>query len=117
MAKKFVIRKNKDNEFKFNIKKNGSIEAIVIQPTDTFVFNLIELKTGTTVFTVNATIDSSVNGRIKVVIPTAATVGLIVDIGDRCDYYNRKATYKANIDCNTVDNGKFVAVLDKIYVE
>jgi len=117
MAKKFVIRKNKDNEFKFNIKKNGSIEAIVIQPTDTFVFNLIDLKTGAITFTVGATIDSAVNGRIKVIVPTVATAGLTVDIGDRCDYYNRKATYKVNIDCNTADNGKFTAVLDKVYVE
>ena len=117
MAGKFVINKGIDNEYTFVIKKNGSIEAIVIDPSDTFVFRLHELKTGNVVFAVDAVIDDALNGKIKVVIPNASTAELIVEVGDRCDYYKRKATYKGSIECTTVDNGKFIAKLDKVYVE
>lgn len=117
MASKFIIRKGIDNEYFFTIKRNGSIEAIVIADTDTFVFNLVDLKTRTTVFTTNATVDDAVNGRVKVVIPNSATVDLVVEVGDRCDYYKRKATYSGDLICNTTDNGKFIAKLPKVYVE
>jgi len=117
MASKFVINKGIDNEYIFTIKKNGSTEAIVIKPSDTFVFKLVNLKTGVVEYTVNASTLDAINGKIKVVIPANATTNLVVEVGDRCDYYKRKATYKGNIECNTVDNGKFIAKLTKIYVE
>lgn len=117
MASKFVINRGIDNEYTFTIKKNGSIEAIVIDPSDTFVFRLFELKTSAVVLTINAIVDDALNGRIKVVIPSSDTEDLAVEVGDRCDYYKRKATYKGSIECDTVDNGKFIAKLSKIYVE
>ena len=116
MAKQFVIHKGIDNEYMFTIKKNGSIEAIVIAPSDTFVFNLMRPKTSEVIYTTNAVVMDAINGRIKVVIPSAATTGLVMEVGDRCDYYNRKAVYRANIVCSTVDNGNFIAELEKIYV-
>ena len=114
---KFVINKGIDNEFTFTIKKNGSIEAININVADTFVFKLKEGKTGNIVYTVAAVVADAINGKIMVSIPTDIANGLAVDIGDRCDYYKRKVTYRASIECSTVDNGKFVAKLDKVYVE
>ena len=36
--------------------------------------------------------------------------------GDRSDYYYEKPMYRIAIECNTVDNGKFVAKVNKVYI-
>ena len=114
---KFVINKNIDNEFMFQIKQNGSIEAMVIEPTDTFVFKLKDPKTGDVKFTVSATVTDAINGRVKVVIPQATANGLTREVGDRADNFYNKPVYSAVIIADTVNNGKFVAKLAKVYVE
>ena len=43
--------------------------------------------------------------------------GLEVERGDKADYYYAKPLYRLAIDCNTLNNGKFVAKVDKVYVE
>ena len=114
---KFVINKNIDNEFVFQIKQNGSIEGMEIEPTDTFVFSLKEPKEGTVKFTVSATVVDALNGKIKVVIPQTTANSLIREVGDRADNYYIKPIYSATIVADTVNNGKFVAKLAKVYVE
>lgn len=114
---KFVINKNIDNEFMFQIKQNGSIEAMVIEPTDTFVFKLKDPKTGDVRFTVNAAVVDDINGRIKVVIPQSTADGLTREVGDRADNFYNKPVYSAVIIADTANNGKFVAKLAKVYVE
>ena len=117
MTKKFIINKGIDNEFTFNIKQTGSIVGMPIDNADTFVFKLLEYKTGNVVYTTNATVADAVNGKIKISIPSASTTNLNIEVGDRADYYKRKVTYKAIIVCDTVANGKFISKLDKVYVE
>lgn len=114
---KFVINKNIDNEFIFQIKQNGSIEGMEIEPTDTFIFSLKEPKEGTVNFTVSAAVVDAINGKIKVVIPQATANSLAREVGDRADNYYVKPMYSAIIIANTVNNGKFVAKLAKVYVE
>ena len=114
---RFLINKNIDNEFIFQIKQNGSIEAMVIEPTDTFVFKLKDPKTGDVKFTVSATVTDAINGRVKVVIPQATANGLTREVGDRADNFYNKPMYSAVIIADTVNNGKFVAKLAKVYVE
>lgn len=117
MAKKFVIFKGIDNNYYFRIKKNETIESINITPTDTFVFKLLDIESGELIYTTNLTVVDSINGKIQLAIPSNNTTNLKVDVGDRCDYYSRKPTYKGRIEMNTADNGKGIAILDKIYVE
>ena len=117
MTKKFVIFKGIENNYDFRVKKNGSIESINITPTDTFVFKLLDIESGELIYTVNLNVVDSINGKIQLTIPSSATTNLKINIGDRCDYYNRKPTYKGRIEMNTTDNGKAIAVIDKIYVE
>lgn len=114
---KFVINKNIDNEFTFQIKQNGSIEGMVIEPTDTFVFNLKNPEDGSVKFTAAASVLDNINGKIKVIIPQAVANTLTREVGDRADNFYIKPIYSASIVANTINNGKFVAKLAKVYVE
>ena len=114
---KFTINKGIDNEFKFQVKQNGSIEGMVIEGTDTFIFNLKIPKTGEVVYTTTATVIDAINGKIKVIIPQATADILVREVGDRADHYYNKPVYSAVIIADTVNNGKFVAKLAKVYVE
>lgn len=114
---KFIINKGIDNEFVFQIKQNGSIEGMVIAVSDTFIFNIKNPKTGAVIYTTIATHLDRPNGKIKVTIPASAVADFTREVGDRADHYYNKAVYSANIVATTTNNGKFVAKLNKVYVE
>ena len=114
---KFVINKGKDNEFILTIKQDGTTLPMVINPADTFVTKLVKLSDGSVVVSPTTSIDSAINGKIKVTFSQTQSDTLIADRGDRADYYYSKPMYKLVIDCNTANNGKFVAKVAKVYVE
>lgn len=62
------------------------------------------------------TVDDAVNGKIKVVLKESLTTGLIKERGERADSYYSKPTYRLLIEADTLNNGKFPIVIDKVYV-
>ena len=114
---KFVINKGMSNEFIITIKQNGATLPMTITDTDTFVTKLIKMVDDSVVATLTTTVVSKPNGQIKVVVPTEVAAGLEVAKGDKADLYYSKPRYKLAIDCDTVNNGKFVAKVEKVYVE
>lgn len=117
---KFVINKGMSNEFIITIKKNDTIMPLVIDPTDTFKLYLYKLKDNslTTTLELGTGIEvyDDANGQIKIVMNQTLVDSLVIDRGDRADYYYEKPMYRIAIECNTVDNGKFVAKVNKVYV-
>ena len=105
------------NEFVITIKQNGTTLPMTIEAGDTFVTKLVKLKDGVEACTPVTTVEDATNGKIKVVFSETDVNGLVVERGDRCDYYYSKPMYKLMIECNTVNNGNFVAKVSKVYVE
>lgn len=114
---KFVITKGTSNEFIITIKQNGTTLPMVIEPADTFVAKLLSIEDGSVVATPTTSIVNAQNGKIKLTLDSNTVNGLSIERGDRADYYYSKPLYKLVIDCNTVNNGKFVAKVHKVCVE
>ena len=117
MSSKFVITKGIDNEFIITIKQNGTTLPMEIQGTDTFEAKLVSISDGAEVATLTTNVVNAQNGKIKLVLSESQVDGLNMERGDRADYFYSKPLYRLIIDCDTINNGKFLAKVQKVYVE
>ena len=117
MSSKFVITKGASNEFIITIKQNGTTLPMEIQDTDTFEAKLVNISDGAEVATPTTNVINAKGGKIKLTLDSNTVNGLSIERGDKVDYYYSKPLYKLVIDCDTVNNGKFVAKVHKVYVE
>ena len=114
---KFVITKGISNEFIITIKQNGTTLPMVIEPSDTFEAKLVSISNGDVVATLTTNVINAQNGKIKLVLSESQVDGLNMERGDRADYFYSKPLYRLIIDCDTINNGKFLAKVQKVYVE
>ena len=121
---KFVITKGIANEYYITIKQDDSTLPMVIEPTDTFEVKLFKLSDSSLVATIGMTagadgqisVYDANNGKLKIVLSDALVTSLIMERGDRADYYYSKPIYRLIIDASTRNNGDFIATVDKVYV-
>ena len=115
----FVITKGVANEATFIIKQTGTTLPMEIEATDTFVATLVLLENEGAIngTSYTLTIEDAINGKVKLTIPEADTVGLVSDKGCKVDRYYNKPTYKLIVECNTANNGNFIAKMPLVYVD
>jgi len=115
----FVITKGVDNEFTFTIKQTGTTLPMEIESTDTFVATLVLLEDEGAIKGTEYTLttEDAVNGKVKLVIPEEDTLDLVVSKGCKVDRYYNKPTYKLIVECNTANNGNFIAKMPLVYVD
>ena len=121
---KFVITKGIANEYYITIKQDDSTLPMVIEPTDTFEVKIFKLNDSALVATIGMTagadgqisVYDSANGKLKIVLSDVLVTALVMERGDRADYYYSKPIYRLVIDASTVNNGDFIATIDKVYV-
>lgn len=121
---KFVITKGIANEYYITIKQDDSTLPMVIKPTDTFEVKIFKLKDSALVATIGmiagtdgqVSVYDAANGKLKIVLSDALVTALVMERGDRADYYYSKPIYRLVIDASTVNNGDFIATIDKVYV-
>ena len=121
---KFVITKGIANEYYITIKQDDSTLPMVIEPTDTFEVKIFKLEDSTLVATIGMiagtdgqiSVYDDANGKLKIVLSDALVTALAMERGDRADYYYSKPIYRLVIDASTVNNGDFIATIDKVYV-
>lgn len=121
---KFVITKGIANEYYIIIKQDDSTLPMVIEPTDTFEVKLFKLSDSSLVATIGMTsgvngqisVYDANNGKLKIVLSDALVASLVMERGDRADYYYSKPIYRLIIDASTRNNGDFIATVDKVYV-
>ena len=121
---KFVITKGIANEYYITIKQDDSTLPMVIEPADTFEVKIFKLKDSALVATIGmiagtdgqVSVYDDVNGKLKIVLSDALVTALVMERGDRADYYYSKPIYRLVIDASTVNNGDFIATIDKVYV-
>lgn len=122
----FTINKGLVNELIFTIKKDQTFLPIIIDPFDTFKLVLFNLDTDSIESEIdmdNTNLDGFIevydapNGRIMITLNTYLTNRLIKERGPKVDKYYLKPTYRIAIDCDTVDNGKFVIKLRNVSID
>ena len=121
---KFVITKGIANEYYITIKQDDSTLPMVIEPTDTFEVKIFKLENSALIATIGMiagtdgqiSVYDAANGKLKIVLSDALVTALVMERGDRADYYYSKPIYRLVIDASTVNNGDFIATIDKVYV-
>ena len=121
-SNKFVINKGMNNEFIITIKQNDSTLPMVIELIDTFTVNFYNLETqkievSASTADGNVTVYDDANGQILISLAEDDVSAMVSERGDKVDKYYLKSTYRMAIDCNTVNNGNFVAKIASVYVE
>ena len=118
---KFIISKGSDNTFIFVIKQDDSTLPLTIKAGDTFVGKLINLDTEVEYhLPTNGNdfiIEDSANGKISLTIDADDTHGLVALKGSSVDRYYLRPTYKLVIECDTENNGQFIAKVPEVYVD
>ena len=121
---KFVITKGIANEYYITIKQDDSTLPMVIEPTDTFEVKIFKLEDSALIATIGMiagtdgqiSVYDAANGKLKIVLSDALVTALVMERGDRADYYYSKPMYRLVIDASTANNGDFIATIDKVYV-
>ena len=122
----FTINKGLTNEFILTIKQNDTLLPMIIEYSDTFKLLLINLDTDQ----IESTIDmdstkadgfidvyDDANGQIRVTMNPTLTDRLEKERGPKEDRYYLKPTYRIAIECDTLNNGNFVAKIKNISVD
>ena len=122
----FTINKGLTNEFILTIKQNDTLLPMIIEYSDTFKLLLINLDTDQVESTIdmdNTKADGFIdvyddaNGQIRVTMNPTLTDRLEKERGPKEDRYYLKPTYRMSIECNTMNNGNFVAKIKNISVD
>ena len=125
-VKNFTINRRLKNEFILTIKQNDSLLPMIIEYSDTFKLTMLNRDTEVieAVLDMDDTksdghiaIHNDANGQIKIVMNPALTSKLEKERGPKEDRYYIKPTYRIAIECDTLNNGNFVAKIDDVYVD
>ena len=125
-VKNFTINRGLKNEFILTIKQNDSLLPMIIEYSDTFKLTMFNRDTEAieTILDMNDTksdgyivIHNDANGQIKIVMNPALTSTLEKERGPKEDRYYLRPTYRIAIECDTLNNGNFVAKIDDVYVD
>lgn len=118
---KFTITKGVDNTFIFTIKADGSTLPMELVSTDSFIADLVPLDPDDTtsgLTDLSLTLPSNLlSGKVTLTITEAQAANLVKDMGSKTDRYYSRPTYKLVINCDTENNGQFIAKVPEIYVD
>ena len=121
---RFTITKGVENTFVFTIKANGSTLPMVIEDNgatpDTFqatIWSLDPEAVAVPFLTKALLITDASAGQVTLTITAAEAAFAVADVGSKADRYYLRPVYKLIIDCNTLNNGKFIAKVPEIYVD
>jgi len=125
-VKNFTINRGLKNEFILTIKQNDSLLPMIIEYSDTFKLTMFNRDTEAVEAVLdmdNAKVDGYIaihddaNGQIKIVMNPALTSTLEKERGPKEDRYYLRPTYRIAIECDTLNNGNFVAKIENVYID
>ena len=125
-VKNFTINRGLKNEFIMTIKQNDSLLPMVIEYSDTFKLTMFNRDTEAVEAVLDMdnakadgyiSIHNDANGQIKIVMNPALTNKLKKERGPKEDRYYLRPTYRIAIECDTLNNGNFVAKLENVYID
>ena len=122
----FTINKGLKNELIFTIKQNDTLLPMTIEYSDTFKLVLFKLDTDAIESEIDmdsTNLDGFIevydapSGRIMITLNPHLTNRLVKERGPKVDKYYLKPTYRIAIDCDTLNNGKFVIKLRNVSID
>jgi hypothetical protein len=94
------------------------VKVTLSNTVDTFTAKLVNLSDGEDAgITPAVSVYKADQGKIKIVITEADVNTLTRSVGPEEDRYYLKPNYKLVLECDTVNNGKFIAKIPEVYVE
>lgn len=114
---KFEIVKGREYVATFVIKRNGSTTPIELDDVDTGTFTISKNGVNPQIVLENIpmTISNASGGEFTLTLDADDTDLLFGEVGLREDGYVSYATYKGVAEFNTVEQGKMIAVVERIY--
>jgi hypothetical protein len=114
---RFVITRGVENTFVFTVKANSSTLPMEIDAGDTFVGILRDIATDVVVLTKNLTVESALNGTVRLVLTAMETSSMVRERGPKEDRFYLSPVYSLTLVCNTLVNGDFLAKVNWVYVD
>jgi hypothetical protein len=114
---RFTISQGLDNTFLFTIKANGSTVPMQIVAGDAFTAHLIKLSDNNKVITKALTVVDALNGKVSLTLLQTEVDSLSRSVGPSVDRYYPKPEYKLLLECDTTNNGNFIAKVPEVYVD
>lgn len=113
----FTITQGKALDFYIIVKENGTVNPLVLDPTDTFSYTLVDKKTNQKYATdVAMTISDGLNGEVKGTITNTVSATLPLKRASAEDGYIPRANLKIIVNGNTLAQGPFTAAIENVYV-
>ena len=125
-SKKFFVSKYSSEELQSIPEINIKIKSNSIEFNDTFKLTMFNRDTEAieAILDMDDTkpdgyisIHNNANGQIKIVMNSVLTSKLEKERGPKEDRYYLRPTYRIAIECDTLNNGNFVAKIDDVYVD
>lgn len=113
----FIVYTNRDNEYYFVIKENGTTTPLALTGADTFTAKLIKLSDRSLVASIDATLEDQPNGKIKLIIDSNTSATLKSERRGSADKYELKAAYALHIYGDTANAGKINLVVSEVFVD
>lgn len=120
MDSKFILYKSLSNVFTLIIKQQGSTLPMTLVDSDTFTVKLRNVVTNAEAPNVTIAVTKELpltNGKITLTFSGTGMADLVSSRGSKVDRYYLLPTYKLVIECNTTNNGNFIARIDDVYVD
>lgn len=113
----FTIIKGKAVSFEINIKENGTTTPLVLQPTDTFTFSLVDKKTNVKYIDNKVmTLVDLANGKVGGELTALETTALPLKLSSSEDGYIPRAGIRLVVYGTTTAQGDMSATIENIYV-
>lgn len=113
----FTVIKGKALEFAVIVKENGTTLPLVLDPTDTFTFSVVDKRTSVKYITDKAmTITDALNGEVTGVISAEESATLPVKKAAAEDYFIPRPNLRLVVSGNTVAQGEMTAFIEDVYV-
>lgn len=115
---RFILVRGVTNNWTLYIKARGSLDALELKATDTFVAHIREKNTGETVVSgIPLTIGNPKEGEVKLSLTPTNIAPLERDVGTKANRSYLKPHYSLLIEANTANQGSFLIRVEDVYID
>lgn len=115
---RFTLIRGVTNNWTLYIKARGSLDALVLTSTDTFIAQIREKETGNTVVAgIPLTVGKAKEGEVKLTLTPGDLAPLERDVGTKANRSYLKPHYSLLIEANTANQGAFLIRVEDVYID
>ena len=114
---RFIVVKGLDNTFVFTIKGNGTTLPLEIQPNDSFMAHFRDKESGNIILSKEMDVVSASEGKVTLLVDSNETYMFDGVKGGKVDRFYLKPNYSLLLECDTQQDGKFIARVEDVYID